>query len=121
MALLASVPRQGQSDILLQLRSGNPPDDRFRVDSAGGMVAPGAIGIGIIPASGCGERMMWYPFKAAFRAGSTDDYGACGYWDDVNVGFYSWADGFASRAAENVSFAFGDGVTASGFGAIALG
>ena len=114
-------PAPAQSDILLQLRSGSPPGDRFRVDSAGGVVALGNLGIGIIPASGAGYRMMWYPFKAAFRAGGTDDGGAGNYWDDANVGFYSWAGGNLTRAGAFASFAFGDqvvvtGVDAAGFG-----
>src|ERR1041384_1251338 len=64
-----------QSDIPRRLPSGSPAGDRFRVDSAGGVVAIGELGIGIIPASGAGYRMMWYPYKAAFRAGGTDDGG----------------------------------------------
>jgi len=111
-----------QSDILLQLRSGSPSGDRFRVDSAGGVVAIGQLGIGIIPATGAGYRMMWYPYKAAFRAGGTDDGGAGNYWDDANVGFYSWAGGNLTKASVFGSFAFGDqvevtGVDAAGFGA----
>lgn len=119
----ASAPREAvaQSDILLQLRSGSPPGDRFRVDSAGGVVALGELGIGIIPASGAGYRMMWYPFKAAFRAGGTDDGGAGTAWDDANTGFYSWAGGNLTRATAFATFAFGDqtvvtGVDAAGFG-----
>jgi trimeric autotransporter adhesin len=113
---------EAQSDILLRLRSGSPAGDRFRVDSAGGLVAMGTLGIGIIPASGCGYRMMWYPFKGAFRAGTTDDGGACNYWDDANIGFYSWAGGNLSRASAFATFAFGDqmvvsGVDGAGFGA----
>jgi trimeric autotransporter adhesin len=126
-ALLALVAMdapavEAQSDILLRLRSGSPAGDRFRVDSAGGMVAMGTLGIGIIPAVGCGYRMMWYPFKGAFRAGTTDDGGACNYWDDANIGFYSWAGGNLSRASAFATFAFGDqmvvsGVDGAGFGA----
>lgn len=102
------APASAQSDILLQLRSGSPAGDRFRVDSAGGVVALGEIGWGIIPATGAGYRMMWYPFKAAFRAGSTDDGGAGAYWDDVNVGFFSWAGGNLTTAAGIYSFAMGN-------------
>ena len=79
-AAFAPAPAAAQSDILLRLRSGSPLGDRFRVDSAGGMVALGSIGIGIIPASGQGTRMMWYPYKAAFRAGYAD---AGGQFDDA--------------------------------------
>ncbi|HEX8693174.1 MAG TPA: tail fiber domain-containing protein [Longimicrobium sp.] len=118
---LAPAAASAQSDILLRLRSGSPPGDRFRVDSAGGVVAVGELGIGIIPASGAGYRMMWYPFKAAFRAGGTDDGGAGNYWDDANVGFYSWAGGNQTKASAFATFAFGDqvevtGVDAAGFG-----
>jgi trimeric autotransporter adhesin len=112
---------KAQSDILLRLRSGSPAGDRVRVDSAGGFVAMGTLGIGIIPASGCGYRMMWYPFRGAFRAGTTDDGGACNYWDDANIGFYSWAGGNLTRASAFASFAFGDQVTVTGVDGAAFG
>lgn len=120
---LASLPSPSaaQSDILLRLRSGSPPGDRFRVDSAGGVVAVGELGIGIIPASGAGYRMMWYPFKAAFRAGGTDDGGAGNYWDDANVGFYSWAGGNLTKASAFATFAFGDQVEVTGVDGAAFG
>jgi trimeric autotransporter adhesin len=104
---VGSAPREAsaQSDILLQLRSGSPAGDRFRVDSAGGLVALGQIGVGIIPATGAGWRMMWYPFKTAFRAGYAD---AGGQFDDANIGFYSWAGGALNIAASNYSFAMGN-------------
>ncbi|HEX6039906.1 MAG TPA: hypothetical protein VFZ20_17770, partial [Longimicrobium sp.] len=89
---LFSPGAAAQADILLQLRSGSPAGDRFRVDSAGGFVALGNLGIGIIPASGNGERLMWYPFKGAFRAGGIGSGGTM--WDDANIGFYTWAGGF---------------------------
>jgi trimeric autotransporter adhesin len=119
---IGAAPATAQSDILLQLRSGSPMSDRVRVDSAGGFVALGTLGYGIIPASGCGVRMMWHPFRGAFRAGTTDDGGPCNSWDDANIGFYSWAGGNLSRATAFASFAFGDqmvvsGVDAAGFGA----
>ena len=110
LALAFSTSAAAQSDILLRLRSGLPSGDRFRVDSAGSVVALSNLGIGIIPATGCGERMMWYSYKAAFRAGSTDDNAACDYWDDANIGFYSWAGGLRSIAGATSSFAFGDQV-----------
>src|SRR5215207_9414343 len=103
--LAAAAPATAQSDILLQLRSGSPAGDRFRVDSAGGMVALGQIGIGIIPASGAGWRMMWHPQKVAFRAGYAD---AGAQFDDANIGYYSWAGGALSIAAGNYSFAMGN-------------
>jgi trimeric autotransporter adhesin len=112
---------EAQSDILLQLRSGSPAGDRVRVDSAGGFVAMGQLGIGLIPATGCGYRMMWYPFRGAFRAGTTDDGGACDAWNDSNIGFYSWAGGNLSRATAFATIAFGDEVTVSGVSATGFG
>ncbi|HEX6369200.1 MAG TPA: tail fiber domain-containing protein [Longimicrobium sp.] len=103
--LLVAAPGAAQSDILLQLRSGSPAGDRFRVDSAGGVIALGQIGIGIIPASGAGWRMMWHPQKVAFRAGYAD---AGGQFDESNIGYYSWAGGALSTAAGNYSFAMGN-------------
>ncbi|HEV3049448.1 MAG TPA: tail fiber domain-containing protein [Longimicrobium sp.] len=102
---LAAVPAAAQSDILLQLRSGSPAGDRFRVDSAGAVVALGTIGYGIIPASGAGWRMMWHPQKVAFRAGYVD---AGGQWDESNIGYYSWAGGALTTAAGIYSFAMGN-------------
>ncbi|MBD0318997.1 MAG: peptidase S74, partial [Gemmatimonadetes bacterium] len=98
-------PLAAQSDILLQLRSGSPAGDRVRVDSAGGFVAIGQIGYGIIPASGAGWRMMWHPHKVAFRAGYAD---VGGQFDDANIGFYSWAGGALNVAAGLYSFAMGN-------------
>jgi trimeric autotransporter adhesin len=109
-----------QSDILLRLRSGSPAGDRFRVDSAGGFVALGQLGIGIIPATGIGERFMWYPYRGAFRAGSAGGSGSTA-WDDGNIGFYSWAGGYQSRATAYASFAFGDQLVVSGVDAAAFG
>ena len=108
-----------QSDILLQLRSGSPAGDRFRVDSAGGFVARGSLGIGIIPQSGNGERLMWYPFKGAFRAGGIGSGGTM--WDDANMGFYTWAGGFNTTATGLYAFAMGDGSQATNTGSVAFG
>jgi len=89
------------------------------VDSAGGFVARGSLGIGIIPQSGNGERLMWYPFKAAFRSGGIGSGGTM--WDDANVGFYTWAGGFNTTATGLYAFAMGDGSQATNTGAVAMG
>jgi hypothetical protein len=102
----------------MRLRSGSPMGNRFVVDSGGGLLALGHLGYGIIPASGSGERMMWHPNKAAFRAGGVDQ---SGHWDDASVGYYSWAGGVNTRASGGGAFAFGGGATASGQYAIAIG
>src|SRR5215218_4462791 len=88
---------------LLRLRAGSPAGDRFRVDSAAGVVAPGSLGIGIIPQTGSGERMMWYPYKAGFRAGGVSGT----QWDDSSIGFYTAAFGYNTIAQGNYSLAAG--------------
>jgi len=123
LAAAAPAPVAAQSDILLRLRSGSPLGDRARVDSAGGFVALGTLGYGIIPASGNsggGVRMMWLPYHGAFRAGAPGGAGAT-TWDFGNMGFYSWAGGYNALASGYASFAFGDGPIATGSNAIALG
>jgi len=96
------------------------PRTVFRADDSGSLVAPTELGVGAIPATGAGYRMMWYGFKAAFRIGGVT-IGDPTAWDDANVGFYSFASGNGSRATAFASFAHGDavevtGVDATGFG-----
>ena len=117
--LATAAPASAQSDILLRLRSGSPLGDRFRVDSASGFVAKGVLGIGIIPFTGAGERLMWHPNKAAFRAGSIGSAGT--QWDDPNTGYYTWAGGYNTIALGLASFAMGYQSTALNSYATALG
>jgi hypothetical protein len=105
--------------------------DRFLVDSAGGLLAMGSLGIGIIPKEGEGYRMMWHPYRASFRAGGVSG----SQWDDSNQGFFSaafgqnvQAEGSWSIAAgrevftdQPYSVAFGFGAHANGQAAIAMG
>ena len=110
------TPAAAQSDILLRLRSGSPAGDRFRVDSAGGVVAISELGIGLIPASGEGYRMMWHPYRASFRAGHAETE-----WDDASQGFFSWAGGNNTISSMYASFAFGDNSEATANYAVAFG
>ncbi|QSQ21207.1 tail fiber domain-containing protein [Pyxidicoccus parkwayensis] len=88
----------------------------FTVDSAGGLLSRGELGYGTIPMTGKGLRLMWYPYKAAFRAGNAETQ-----WDDANVGFNSWAGGNLTTASGFGTFAFGDQCTASGVDAVCFG
>ncbi|MBJ6761560.1 tail fiber domain-containing protein [Myxococcaceae bacterium JPH2] len=88
----------------------------FTVDSAGGLLARGELGLGKVPMSGKGLRLMWHPSKAAFRAGGADTE-----WDDATVGNYSWAGGNASTASGYGTFAMGDHCVASATGAACFG
>lgn len=92
----------------------------MRVDQDGGFVVRGTLGIGNIPASGGGERTMWYPYKGAFRTGSAGPDGST-EWNDANIGFYSFAGGYQTRASAYASFAFGDQVVVSGTDAAGFG
>jgi hypothetical protein len=132
--LAAAAPLQAQT-----------PDSAFAV-SSGGMglfrvnVDAGALFGGVydgdgdgsnIPAEGSGTRMMWYPNKAAFRAGGINGT----QWDAANIGDYSVAIGqdvrasasnavafgLRSTAAQQSSFAAGEDNTASGAASVALG
>lgn len=83
----------------------------------GGLLAPGTIDFGAIPAKGQGTRLMWHPAKAAFRAGQVRG----SQWDANNIGNNSVALGINTTASGNSSLAMGDGTTASGGGAMAMG
>lgn len=85
--------------------TGNAAMSTFQVDKTGGLLATGQIGLGPIPATGAGWRMMWYPNKVAFRAGYAD---AEGQFDEHNIGYYSWAGGALNVAAGIYSFAMGN-------------
>ncbi|MFN7978360.1 MAG: tail fiber domain-containing protein [Vicinamibacterales bacterium] len=97
--------------------SGSTIPGTFSFLSDGGFAAGGALNVGNIPASGTGTRMMWYPGKAAFRAG----YANTLVWDDVNVGRYSAAFGFDTLAAGSRSAAFGESTQALGIKSTAFG
>ena len=85
-----------------------------------GFVSRGTIGSGSIPATGAGVRLMWYPRKAAFRAGEVraDDPGV---WDDPLVGLYSVGLGFGAWGSGRSAIAIGEHANANGDYAIALG
>jgi trimeric autotransporter adhesin len=115
--LLLVTSAAAQSDILLQLESGNPAGNRFVVDSAGGFVARGADGLGTIPATGGGTRLMWFPAKAAFRAG----FASGDAWDLPNVGTWSMALGYDAIASADDAVSLGDRNRASGAASVAMG
>jgi hypothetical protein len=69
------------------------------------------------PTTGGGRRLMWYADKAAFRVGTVTGDG----WDRIDVGNYSMAMGFNTKAVGTNSTAIGHGTTASGTNSTALG
>ncbi len=107
------------------------PDATFHVSGDDGVLFGGSFGNGTPLYLGGGTKMMWYPIKSAFRAGTADDT----QWDDTNIGNYSIASGrntiasgeysvamgFANLASGSWAVALGDMTTASGDGSTALG
>ncbi len=57
----------------------------------------------VLPAGLNNSLMIWYPKKAAFRAG----YDSGGFWDDTNTGEYSVAFGQNNYSRNKYTFAFG--------------
>jgi hypothetical protein len=102
-------------------------DVRLQTFYNGGLLAPGTIVVDgtetdSIPAEGAGTRMMWYPEKAAFRAGRVGAFsGNATRWDASEVGFYSVAFGRDTEASGNDAMAVGNRTTASGNGTAAVG
>lgn len=103
----------------------------FRVNVDGGTTLGGEYGAGAVPMEGSGTRLMWYPRKAAFRAGYINGT----QWDDANIGNSSVAMGESVRAsgdnavamglrtvaANQSSFAVGEDNVASGYASVAMG
>jgi len=89
----------------------------FEVGGVDGALFTGTYESGTLPATGAGARMMWYPAKAAFRAGRIDNT----QWNDTNIGIYSIAMGNNTMASAGYSTALGWNTIASGFASTALG
>ena len=98
---------------------------RWQSFYGGGLLAPSTFGPtspnDSIPATGAGTRLMWYPAKAAFRAGRVGVTKDGTQWDAVNVGRYSVAFGADTKASGTHSVAMGEQTTASDFAAMAMG
>ncbi len=93
------------------------PQATLHVKGNDGVLFEGTFGSGTIPKEGAGTRMMWYPKKAAFRAGEVDGT----QWDDSNIGDFSAAMGSGTTASGDYSTAMGQYTTASGYSSTAMG
>lgn len=105
-------------DTLVSVRDGDQ-NVRMTVFKTGAFLLGGQFdGLGpTIPATGPGTRMLWYPEKAAFRAGVVT--GA--QWDEGYTGLYSVAIGQDVRASGDNSTAFGLRAVAAGSSSFAAG
>jgi hypothetical protein len=118
--LVLAAPAAAQTpDSAFAVSSGGMGLFRVNVDAGtlwGGTYDGDISGEGV-PAEGAGTRMMWYPRKAAFRAGSINGT----QWDAANVGEYSVAIGENVRASGSNGVAFGLNSTAAGSSTFAVG
>lgn len=83
------------------------PEFALSIGDGGGIISKGNLGQGeVLASSGSGTKLIWYPRKAAFRAGYISPGNT--QWDDGNIG--------------NNSFAVGQNTLATGaYGATAMG
>ena len=101
------------------------PEFRLTLDEQGvgtpdgGILAIGTYNSGndLSTTAGAGTRLIWYPKKAAFRAGYVNGT----QWNDGNIGVRSVAMGYNTQANGNDSVALGYGAQATANGAIAIG
>ncbi|MBU2541148.1 MAG: tail fiber domain-containing protein [Candidatus Omnitrophica bacterium] len=96
------------NDLTWQVGIGtNTPEFKLDLNNDGGIIARGTMNSGnVLITSGAGTRLIWYPRKAAFRAGAINA-AFPNQWDDANIGDYSVAFGLNSEAS-------GDWSTVSG-------
>lgn len=123
-ALLVSAahapPAEAQSPVLLRLRAGAPIAERFRVDSSGAFVARGFVrDVGNTTGcaaqhptgGGAGTFFFWHPCRGSVRFGRVPT--AQTNWDDANMDDFTFAGGNQVVASGYGAFAYGDQVTAS--------
>ena len=93
------------------------PTAKLHVTGNDGVLFEGTYNSGTAVNLGAGTRMMWYPKKAAFRAGRV--HGT--EWNDGNIGGYSTAMGYSTTASGDYSTAMGSWTIASGEYSTAMG
>jgi len=97
--------------------AGGPGAGPFEIGGTDGVLFRGTLDQGSIPTEGQGPMLMWYPGKAAFRAG----YAYSDFWDDAKIGKYSFSTGYGTMASGNYSTAFGRDTYASGHYSTTMG
>jgi hypothetical protein len=94
------------------------PEFKLSIGNDGGIIAKGTYGSGAtLTTTGQGARFIWYPQKAALRAG----YAGNTEWNDANIGNCSTALGEITTASGNCSTALGFYTIASGNESTAMG
>jgi hypothetical protein len=110
-----TLRKNGDLAIAGRLATGN--GTAMQVDEDAGFVVLGTPGVGAIPATGPGVRLMWWPKERAFRAGVVSG----NQWDASNIGTASTAMGSNTIASGFVTTAMGQQTTASGHYSTAMG
>jgi trimeric autotransporter adhesin len=117
---LTAAGASAQSPTLMRLRAGAPLSDRFRVDSSGALVAYGFMrDVGNTTGcaaqhptgGGAGTFFFWHPCRGSLRFGRVP-VGQTS-WDDANMDDFTFAGGNQVVASGYGAFAYGDQVTAS--------
>ncbi|MCK5580073.1 MAG: tail fiber domain-containing protein [Candidatus Omnitrophica bacterium] len=94
------------------------PIFKLTLANDGGILAKGTYNDGVfLPPIGAGPQFIWYPRKAAFRAGSVSST----QWEDSSIGDYSVAMGYDTVSSTTASTALGQSTTAIGVASTAMG
>lgn len=93
------------------------PTFALTLGTDGGIFSQGTLASGTTLTDQTGTMLIWYPKKAAFRAGSVDGT----QWTAANIGNYSIAQGHNVLASGESSVALGNAASAEGQYAMALG
>lgn len=104
-------------NILVTGETGSSASPGLKVTGDGGVVFTGTYGVGQVPMTGEGTRFMWYPKKAALRAGTVLSWNS----DEASIGGNSVGIGYNVRASGSSSTVFGAFGTASGVYAFSAG
>jgi hypothetical protein len=120
--LCAGHEAAAQSPVLVQARAGAVESDRFRVDSSGAFVAYGFMrDVGNTAGcaaqhptgGGAGTFFFWHPCRGSVRFGRAPIGAGATTWDDANMDDFTFAGGNQVTASGYGAFAFGDQVTVS--------
>ena len=115
--VLLSVPLVSSAQTPAMEVESSTAETLLQLHDDAGLVLFGTFGTGVIPASGAGTRLVWYPAKAAFRAGFVEESA----WDDGQVGNYSTAFGADTEASGDYAAALGRQTTAQSYGSLVIG
>ncbi len=105
----------GNVTTLGKLGIGGTPECALHLTADGMIISKGVINSGtVLPSTGGGTKLIWYPRKAAFCVGT-------GNMEDTDIGLYSFGSGVTPLASGSSAVAMGYDCEASGNYSVALG